>query len=494
MGEEQESKAALKATGTVGGGQIINILISLIKTKIIAVILGPSGVGVVGVLTTATDMIKNIAGLGLPFSGVRDISIAEGKKDNYSISRVVKIFNKWVLISAFVGAVITLLCCLPLSKFLFDNDSYSFGIAFLSISVFFSIISSGFQGVMQGKRALLMMAKSAIISNFISSLFSIILYLQFKDDGIIPSLIITGLVNYLVAYYFYRKLDIVDFGKIPLKESWTGAKSMIAIGLFTIVVSVFDQIMGLGLRAFIAKKSSVEGVGLYTAANTIATMYLTIVLGAMASDYYPKLSSMHEDNEKLHKTVNSQLYIVLLLASPIIIGMVGFADFAIRLLYSDKFIGAIAILKWQILGDFFKIISWPCGFVFLAKGHGKLYVFYSISYTIIYMSIVYIGWDYLGFFGIGFSFFISQFLSVMFTYIYSHKKFGIHITASNFKVIAIFLFLLVISFCSQEYFKGIYRIFLSVIALLAATGYSIYHLDFVMDIMGMIKNKIKGNG
>ena len=213
---------------------------------------------------------------------------------------------------------------------------------------------------------------------------------------------------------------------------------MIKIGFFTIVVSLFDQAMGLGLRAFIADKANVEGVGLFTAANTIATMYLSVVLGALASDYYPKLSSIHQDNEKLHTTVNSQLYIVLLLASPIIIGMVGFADIAIRLLYSAKFIGAVSILKWQIIGDFFKIISWPCGFVFLAKGYGKLYVSYSISYTIIYISIVYFGWDYLGFVGIGLAFFIAQFMSVLFTYIYSYYKFGIHINKSNLYVIGVF--------------------------------------------------------
>lgn len=491
MSEKQESKAALKATGTVGGGQVINILISLIRTKIIAIILGPSGVGIVGILTTATDMIKNIAGLGLAFSGVRDISIAAAKEDDVEVSKIVKIFNKWVLMSALLGAFITLLFCLPLSKFLFSDNSYTFGIAFLSISIFFSTISSGFQAVMQGKRSILMMAKSAIVANLISSLFSVLLYVQFKEDGIVPSLIITGFINFVVSYYFYRKLAIPDFGKITLSESWLGAKGMIRIGFFTIVVSVFDQMAGLGLRAFIGDKTNVEGVGLFTAANTIATMYLSIVLGAMASDYYPKLSSIHDDNKKLDEAVNSQLYIVLLLASPIIIGMVGFADIAIRLLYSAKFIGAVAILKWQVLGDFFKIISWPCGFVFLAKGHGKLYMTYSISYTIIYMSIVYFGWDYLGFVGIGLSFFIAQLVSVLFTYIYSYNKFGIHISKSNLKVIAVFILLLTFAFYSQEYLSGSFRLFLSVFALMISIVYSIYHLNSIMDVKGIVNKILK---
>ena len=486
MSNKQESKEALKATGTVGGGQVLNIIISLIRTKIIAVILGPSGIGVVGVLTTASDMIKNIAGLGLPFSGVRDISIAEGTKDDLAVSKIVKIFNKWVLVSAFLGACVALLLCLPLSRFLFKNDSYTFGIAFLSISIFSSTISSGYQAIMQGKRAILMMAKSAIIANLLSSVLSIIIYLKFQDNGIVPSLIVTGLINLFVSYYFYKKLEIPEFGAMSLLESWKGASGMIKLGIFSIVVSVFDQLMGLGLRGFIAGKTNVEGVGLYTAANTIATMYLSIVLGAMASDYYPKLSAIHSDNRKLHETVNSQLYIVLLLASPIIIGMVGFADIAIRLLYSDKFYGAVAILKWQVVGDFFKIISWPCGFVFLAKGYSKLYVVYSVSYTIIYMLAVFFGWEFLGFVSIGVSFCIAQVLSMLFTYVYSFKKFGIYIDPKNYYVIGVFISLLVSSFLLHEYFNGLLRIFLSGLMLVVSITYSIYHLDTLMDIKSRI--------
>ena len=188
--------------------------------------------GIVGLLTTTTDMIKNVAGLGLPFSGVRDISIADSNDDTGEVSKIVKIFNKWVFVSSLLGAFITILFCLPLSQFLFNNNSYAFGIAFLSISVFFSTISAGFQAVMQGKRSILMMVKSAIVANLISSILSIFLYLQLKEDGIVPSLIVTGFVNFAVTYYFYRNLAISDYGKISLSASWSGAKGMIKIGFF----------------------------------------------------------------------------------------------------------------------------------------------------------------------------------------------------------------------------------------------------------------------
>ncbi|MDY0987392.1 colanic acid exporter [Flavobacterium sp. ACN2] len=491
MNNKEEEKDALKATGTVGGAQVINILISLLRTKVIALILGTFGVGVVGILTTATDMIRNFASLGLPFSGVRDISIANAKKDDLEISRIVKVFNKWIFISALVGSIITVIFCLPLSRFLFNNDIYTVGIGFLSVSVFFSTLAAGYQSVMQGKRAVLLMSKATIVANFFGSLVSVLFYLVLKDKGIVPSLILMALVNFLVIYFFYKKLRIPKYKKISVIESWSTAKVMIRIGFFTIIVSIVEQFVSLGLRAFLSNKSGIDGVGLFTAANTIATMYLSIVLNSMASDYYPKLSSIHDDNHKLGATVNNQLYIVLLLASPIIIGMVGFAEVAIKILYSSKFLGAVSVLKWQIIGDFFKIIAWPFGFVFLAKGLGKLFVFSNVSYTIIYIASVYLSWDKFGFLSIGLSFFIAQFFLMVFICLYSNFRFGINISSKNIKVVIVMFFLLAVSFCSHEYFTGPLRLMISVIALIFSIIYSIYNLSLIMDVKMLISRIIR---
>lgn len=489
MDKEKESKDALKATGTVGGAQIINIFISLLRTKVIAIILGTSGVGIVGILTTATDMVRNFSSFGLPFSGVRDISIANAKEDDLEIARIVKVFNKWILITAFIGSLITLGFCLPLSWFLFNSDIYTVGIGFLSISVFFSTLAAGYQSVMQGKRAIVLMSKATITANLFGTIVSVLFYLVLKNNGIIPSLIVMGFVNYLVIYFFYKKLKIPKYKKIPFLESWVTAKVMIRIGFFTIIVSIVEQIVSLGLRAFLSDKSGIDGVGLFTAANTIATMYLSIVLNSMASDYYPKLSSIHDDNYKLSSAVNNQLYIVLLLASPIIIGMVGFAELAIKILYSSKFLGAVSVLKWQIVGDFFKIIAWPFGFVFLAKGLGKLFVFTNVSYTIIYIACVYLSWDKFGFLSIGLSFFIAQFFLMVFICLYSNLRFGINISSKNVKVIVVMFILLAIAFCSHEYFIGTFRLVLSVTSLLFSIIYSLYALSFIIN-MKMLVNRI----
>lgn len=482
MSENQESREVLKTTGTVAGGQVINILIGLLRTKVIAVILGPSGIGVVGLLTTATDMIRNISNFGIPFSGVRDISIAESERDLVGVSRIVKIFNRWVLTSAFLGAFIAVVFCFPISRYLFNSNSYAFGIAFLSVSIFFTSIVAGWSTVMQGKRAIPMMVKSGIVSNLIGAFLTVIIYFVLKDDGIIPAMIVASAVNFIVGYIYYTKLNIPQYGNVSLSESWHSVKGMVKIGFFTIIVSVFDQLMSLVLRTFISRKLGVEGVGLFTAANTIATLYLSLILSSMASDFYPKIAAIHKKNREVGISVNNQLFIVLLLSSPIIVCMVAFGDLAMGLFYSSRFEKAVDILKWQILGDFFKIIAWPFGYVFLAKGLGKIYVSLNIGYMILYTSIIFLGWNYMGFLGVGIAFFIAQFCSLIFVIFYSFLKFNMVISKQNFKIIAFVGITLILAFCSHEFLKSYIRVIISGIVLAISIAYSIYNLNSVINI------------
>ena len=77
-GADTSYEQALKSTGIVGGAQFLTILITVVKTKIVALLLGPAGVGVLGLLQGIVDMIRNATGLGIHFSAVKDVAAANG--------------------------------------------------------------------------------------------------------------------------------------------------------------------------------------------------------------------------------------------------------------------------------------------------------------------------------------------------------------------------------------------------------------------------------
>jgi len=54
--------------------------------------------------------------------------------------------------------------------------------------------------------------------------------------------------------------------------------------------------------------------------------------------------------------------------------MLGLAPEVITLLYSAEFQSAADILRWQILGDVLKVMSFPLGYLLLARGAGKSFI------------------------------------------------------------------------------------------------------------------------
>lgn len=485
-----EKKSTLKTTAAVGGGQIITILSGIIKTKVAALILGPSGIGALGLLTLVADLIRNLSSLGIPLSGVREISVAESSQDKLKINLTIEVFSKWITLTAILGTLACAFLSFPLSSYLFNNYNYGWEIFFLSLAVFFNTLSAGRIGVLQGKRAISHMVKAGLYGNVLGAVFSIILYYFLKQNAIVPSLIISGLLNYLTAFYFYKKAGFNYQNTVSYLQSFAHAKEMIKVGFFIVIVSVFDQLMNILLRSFITDHSDANGLGLFTAATTIAGMYLTIVLSSLSSDYLPKLAALTE-NKAISDAVNLQLNIIVLLASPIIIGMVGFSDVMLKILYSKDFVGANEILQWQILGDFFKIISWPCGFIFLAKGFGKQYTAYSISYSLLYFVIIILGWDFMGFSIIGISFFLAQLAGLVFTYTYFYRKFQLKISNSNSRIIMIMCVLLVLSFLIHNCIKHPVSYIMNLFIVLGALIISIMNLtdDFVL--IQKIKNRLR---
>ena len=114
-------KSIVKATSLFGGVQVYQILIQIIKSKIIAILLGPAGVGVIGLFQSGLDLVKNLTSMGLASSAVRDVSEANGSGDSQKISKTVTVIRRLVWITGMLGLVVVAVTSPILSKFAFGN-------------------------------------------------------------------------------------------------------------------------------------------------------------------------------------------------------------------------------------------------------------------------------------------------------------------------------------------------------------------------------------
>ena len=77
----------LKSTALIGGSSAVNIVIGIVRTKAMAMLLGPAGFGLMGVYGAIIDVAQSIAGMGINSSGVRQIASAVEPKSPATMGR-----------------------------------------------------------------------------------------------------------------------------------------------------------------------------------------------------------------------------------------------------------------------------------------------------------------------------------------------------------------------------------------------------------------------
>ena len=128
-------RSIFKATSLFGGVQVYQILIQIIKSKFIAVLLGPAGVGIMGLYQSGLQLVQQLSSMGLAQSAVRDVSEANGSNDIKKIARIVTVVRKLVWFTGLLGLIIVICCSPLLSKMSFGNYDYTIPFIILSITL-----------------------------------------------------------------------------------------------------------------------------------------------------------------------------------------------------------------------------------------------------------------------------------------------------------------------------------------------------------------------
>jgi enterobacterial common antigen flippase len=407
MVDSEEKKSygqILKSTGLVGGSQVVNILIGIIRTKVMAVLLGLDGIGLLGLYNAVASMLGTITCLGIGSSGVRQIAEATGFGDDKKVARTILTVRRTALLLGVLGMFFTALLCKPISKITFGDSDHSIAIALLSVTLFLGAVSNGQTALIQGMRRIADLAKLSVLGAFLGTLFSIPMVFFWGNAGIVPSIVAVSAMSVLTSWWFARKIPIVMIA-MSWREAKSEARGLVTLGLVFMASSLMSSATNYVVRVLVLQQIGMDGVGLYQAAYTLSALYIGFVLNAMGMDFYPRLTVVAENNTACNRMVNEQTEIGLLVAAPGIIATLSFASLIMELFYSQQFIPAYNVLRWQIVGMFLRVVAWPLGFIIMAKGKGKIFFFTEAVAHTTHVAFIWFGIYLFGLEGTGIAFF-----------------------------------------------------------------------------------------
>ena len=439
MSDNQQSyRKVLNATSLFGGVQVINIIISLVRSKVIALLIGPIGMGISNLLLTTMELINGLTNLGLERSAVKDISLANTNSNSKSVAKTISILKKLVWLTITIGIILMIALSPWLSEMAFGNKDYTISFIWISIALLFKQLSSSQLAILQGLRKLQYLAKANLLGNFIGLLITLPLYYFFRIDAIVPAIIIATFMSFIFTYYYSQKLDIAPVA-ISRKEAVSEGKGMINLGVMLSLSSMITLLVAYIIRIYIGSSNETEelgliDVGLYSAGFVILNSYVGIIFNAMGTDYFPRLSEIANDIIKLRKTVLEQAIVAILLITPIIVVFLAFAPLIIVILYSNEFSPIVAMVTWGILGMIFKAVSWSMGYMIIAKGDSKVFIKTAIGFNAILLLINIVGYHYGGLEGIGISFFIYYIIHFITIRIITYYRYDFYFEKGFYKI------------------------------------------------------------
>lgn len=490
MEQKSSYRQIMKATSLFGGVQAFQIVISVVRSKFVAVLLGPAGMGIVGLLTATTGLVAGLTNFGLGTSAVKNISEANATNDSERVSTVITVLRRLVRITGLLGTLITLVFSPLLSQFTFGNKEYTLAFVWISITLLINQLSTGELVLLQGLRRLQRLAKANVYGSLVGLLITIPLYYRFGVKGIVPVIIITAFATLFFTWFFTRDIELKK-NNISRATTMVEGKNMLVMGFMISLSGLISLLVAYIIRIFINRTGDVADVGFYAAGFTIINTYVGMVFTAMGTDYYPRLSLVATDNEKCKEHINQQSEIAILVLAPILVGFLVFINWAVILLYSTQFLTITGMVYWATLGVFFKALSWAIAFVFLAKGAGRLFFWNELGSSIHGLAFNMLGYHLAGLTGLGISFLANYLVYFIQVYVIAKIKFSFSFHKSLIRIFGIQFLLALSCFAVVSFIREPYAYIPGVLLITLSGWYSYRELEKRIGIKEIIQNSIQ---
>jgi antigen flippase len=444
----------LKSSALIGGSSVFGFAIGAIRTKAMSVLLGPAGFGLSGLFTSIQDLARCLAAMGITTSGVRQIAAAVGSGEEQTIARTVIVLRRITLWLGLLAAVVLALFARPIAEVTFKSEGvnaaqYAPEVALLGLVVMLFTIAGGQDAIIQGTRRINNMAFISIVGSVLGVGVTVPTLYFLGARGIVPSMVMVAAISCALSWWFGRRVRITPV-TVTVREVRQESAALFKLGLAFLGSGMLTMGAGYAIRTMVSRMDGLDAAGFYQSAWALAGMYATVVLQAMGADFYPRLTGVANDNAECNRLVNEQAQVSLLLSGPGLIATLTLAPLVIAIFYTPAFTAAVEPLRWICLGMALRVLSWPLGFVIVAKAQQVKFMAVEILATVVHVGLAYLGVKFYGVNGAGMAFLGLYMVHACVIYWLVHRTTGFRWSPENIRVGSCVLLLTLASFLAFE--------------------------------------------
>lgn len=373
---------------------LIRMLAGMISVKVVALIIGPAGIALLGQLKNVQSILLGLANGGIN-AGITKF-VAEYKDNDSLVKLYISNAFRITLTATLIVAIVMVLGCQQLSRLILLTDEYYYVFIVFGFTIILYTLNILLISILNGYKQF----KKYVIVNICGTIFglvySVLLVYFWELPGAMINTVTFESVIFFVTLWMCRKLPWMRkeyfVGKLnkPIVRKYLGYSAM------TLTTLALTPVSRLLLRGYVISNISASDAGIWEGINSISNMYLSVLTTAFGIYYLPRLSEL-SDPKDLHDEIVKcyKVFVPILICICVLIYFLRY--FIIWLLFTPEFNSMEELFSWQLLGDFFKICSWMLAYIMIAKAQTKLYISTEIFFTLLYVFVAFV---FLGFSGI----------------------------------------------------------------------------------------------
>lgn len=391
--KQQLNMHFLKVSLFTGFSTLVRMVTGFVSIKVVAVIIGPAGIALLGQLNNFATVAMSFASAGIN-NGVTKY-VSEFKEESLKLKFYISTALAITVVCSLTTGLFIILFSKTLSGFILKDITYYYVFTIFGFTIILFALNSFAVSVINGFKDFNRFVKVSIVSSIIGLLFSIVLVLVWNLKGALISAVTFQSVVFFVNLRFFIKAKWFNRSIISLAFSKMIASKYVSFSLMALTTSLVIPISRFYVRTYLIDNLGTDSAGIWEGMNRLSNMYLMVVTSVLSIYYLPRLSELKSSIEIRQEIRSaSKTIIPLLIVFTSLIYL--FRGVIVEILFSSDFYEMKELFLYQLIGDVLKISSWMVSILMISKTKTKWFVYTEIMFAISFVVLSVVFTKYIG--------------------------------------------------------------------------------------------------
>jgi len=357
----------------------VRLSVAFIINKVLSIYAGPSGLAVMGQFQNILQIALTASTGAINVGVTKYVSEYEHELD--SKKEIVAASLKISIVSSICTSILLLLFSNEISTHALGNAEYSNIILIFGCSIFLFSLNQLTLAILNGERKIQLYTKINILQSVISLLLSLVLVYFYQLYGALLALTINQSLVFILILKVVLKEKVYSLSLLKKRLNSSPYRKLLKYSSMAMTTAIISPLVLMLIRDYISEELTLDYAGYWQGMYFLSATYLSLITTSLATYFLPKLSACKK-NHDISREIKGGLFLVVPLLIVMTCLIYSFKELVVGIVFTPEFLPMVALFKFQLIGDVFKVISWFFSYLMLAKSLTKYYIFSEVFFSL----------------------------------------------------------------------------------------------------------------